>query len=120
LDSLAYVGTPCQIQAIRKASVFQGESNKDWPGNAKILIGLFCRENWSYTCLRALVEDDYGTKMGDIKKFDIKRKRIIGYKEDGSSVEIPITYRMELKNGNWRTYDFLVENISLVQNYNRE
>ncbi len=90
MDSLAYVGTPCQIQAIRKASVFQGESNKDWPGNAKILIGLFCRENWSYTCLRALVEDDYGTKLGDIKKFDIKRKRIIGYKEDGSSVEIPL------------------------------
>ncbi len=39
---------------------------------------------------------------------------------DDSSVEIPITYRMELKNGNWRAYDFLVENLSLVQNYNRE
>ncbi|MFQ5887311.1 MAG: Coenzyme F420 hydrogenase/dehydrogenase, beta subunit C-terminal domain [Candidatus Hydrothermarchaeales archaeon] len=90
MDSLAYVGTPCQIQAIRKANVFQGDSNKDWPGNAKLLIGLFCRENWSYTCIRALVEDDYGVKLEDIKKFDIKRNRLIGYKKDGSSVEIPL------------------------------
>ncbi len=90
LDSLAYVGTPCQIQAIRKAAVFQGDSNKDWPGNAKLLIGLFCRENWSYTCIRALVEDDYGVKLDDIEKFDIKRGRIIGLKKDGSSVEIPL------------------------------
>ena len=90
MDSLAYVGTPCQIQAVRKANVFKGDSNQDWPGNAKLLVGLFCRENWSYTCIRALVEDDYGVKLGDIKKFDIKRKRIIGYKNDGSTIEIPL------------------------------
>ena len=39
---------------------------------------------------------------------------------DGSNVEIPITYRMELKEGVWRAYDFLVESLSLVQNYRRE
>jgi len=39
---------------------------------------------------------------------------------DGSDVEIPITYRMELKEGVWRAYDFLVESLSLVQNYRRE
>ena len=38
----------------------------------------------------------------------------------GTSVEIPITYRMELNNGVWLAYDFLVESLSLVQNYRRE
>lgn len=90
MDSLAYVGTPCQIQAIRKATVFPGETNKDWPGNAKLLVGLFCRENWSYTCLRALIEDDYNVKLEDVEKFDIKRRRIIAYKKNGNRVEIPL------------------------------
>ena len=39
---------------------------------------------------------------------------------EGSSVEIPITYRMELNGGEWKAYDFLVESLSLVQNYRRE
>ena len=39
---------------------------------------------------------------------------------EGTSVEIPITYRMELNDGVWLAYDFLVESLSLVQNYRRE
>ena len=34
-----------------------------------------------------------------------------------SSKEIPIFYRMILKNGKWKVYDVVVENVSLVQNY---
>ncbi|MBE0558117.1 MAG: ABC transporter substrate-binding protein [Proteobacteria bacterium] len=34
-----------------------------------------------------------------------------------SSKEIPITYRMILKDGTWKVYDVVVENVSLVQNY---
>ena len=34
-----------------------------------------------------------------------------------SSKEIPIYYRMILKNGKWKVYDVVVENVSLVQNY---
>ena len=34
-----------------------------------------------------------------------------------SSKEIPIFYRMILKDGKWKTYDVVVENVSLVQNY---
>jgi phospholipid transport system substrate-binding protein len=34
-----------------------------------------------------------------------------------SSKEIPIVYRMILKDGKWRVYDVVVENVSLVQNY---
>lgn len=31
--------------------------------------------------------------------------------------KIPVNYRMLLKDGNWRVYDVIIENISLVRNY---
>ena len=34
-----------------------------------------------------------------------------------SSKEIPITYRVLLKNGAWKVYDVVIENVSLVLNY---
>ncbi len=34
-----------------------------------------------------------------------------------SSKEIPIDYRVILKDGTWKVYDVVVENVSLVQNY---
>jgi phospholipid transport system substrate-binding protein len=34
-----------------------------------------------------------------------------------SSKEIPITYRAILKNGMWKVYDVVIENVSLVLNY---
>ncbi len=34
-----------------------------------------------------------------------------------ASKEIPIIYRMILKDGKWKVYDVVVENVSLVQNY---
>ena len=34
-----------------------------------------------------------------------------------ASKEIPLTYRVILKNGAWKVYDVVIENVSLVQNY---
>jgi phospholipid transport system substrate-binding protein len=34
-----------------------------------------------------------------------------------SSKEIPVFYRVILKDGTWKVYDVVVENVSLVQNY---
>lgn len=31
--------------------------------------------------------------------------------------KVPVSYRMLLKNGSWRVYDVIIENISLVKNY---
>ena len=33
------------------------------------------------------------------------------------SAEIPINYRLYLKDGQWRVYDVIIEGISLIQNY---
>ena len=35
-------------------------------------------------------------------------------------IEIPITYRMELVDGKWMAYDFLIESLSLVTRYRTE
>ena len=35
-------------------------------------------------------------------------------------IEIPITYRMELVDGKWMAYDFLIESLSLVTSYRTE
>lgn len=35
----------------------------------------------------------------------------------GDGRKIPVAYRMMLKNGSWRCYDVLIENVSLVMNY---
>jgi phospholipid transport system substrate-binding protein len=34
-----------------------------------------------------------------------------------SRVEIPVDYKMYLKNGRWRAYDVVIEQVSLVRNY---
>lgn len=39
---------------------------------------------------------------------------------DNEEVVIPVTYRMKYNGLEWQAYDFLVENLSLVQNYQRE
>jgi phospholipid transport system substrate-binding protein len=65
------------------------------------------------------------------KILDYSNEKIIFYKEAmlaenqaeiqskviTSSKEIPIFYRMILKDGKWKVYDVVVENVSLVQNY---
>jgi phospholipid transport system substrate-binding protein len=65
------------------------------------------------------------------KIFDYSDEKIVFYKENmisdrqaeilskivTPSKEIPIFYRMILKDGKWKVYDVVVENVSLVQNY---
>jgi phospholipid transport system substrate-binding protein len=65
------------------------------------------------------------------KILDYSDEKIVFYKESmiakdkaevqskivTSSKEIPIDYRLILKDGKWKVYDVVVENVSLVQNY---
>ncbi len=65
------------------------------------------------------------------KILDYSNEKIVFHKEDKisekqvevhskiitSSKEVPIIYRMINKDGKWKVYDVVVENVSLVQNY---
>ncbi len=87
---VAYVGLPCQLQALRKLQFFSEELGSEWAKNVELTIGLFCRENWAYTCFRAMVEDDFGVKLSEVEKFDIKKGKIIGISGGETIVSIPL------------------------------
>ena len=87
LNSLAYVGMPCQIQAVRKAQFFEVKSRQEWPRRIKVTLGLFCAESFTYPELVKLVESK-GKSMDQIKKWDIKGK-LLGY-YNGGVLKIPL------------------------------
>ncbi|MEE8168180.1 MAG: Coenzyme F420 hydrogenase/dehydrogenase, beta subunit C-terminal domain [Candidatus Hydrothermarchaeales archaeon] len=87
---LAYVGLPCQIEGLRKVAAVSRDIGQDWMEKVTLQIGLFCRENWSYSCFRALLQDDYGVDLEKVKKFDIKKGNIIAYLSNGDKVEFPL------------------------------
>jgi phospholipid transport system substrate-binding protein len=62
---------------------------------------------------------DYSNEKVDFYKENMSKdtQAEIQTKVVTSSKEIPIFYRVILKDGNWRVYDVVVENVSLVQNY---
>ncbi len=76
LYKLAYVGTPCQIQALRKAQLLDSEKVKqEWPRRVKFSIALFCAESFPYSKVVELTEK-HGRNIGEVKKWDIKGKLI--------------------------------------------
>jgi len=61
----------------------------------------------------------YTNEKIDFYKENIKSENLaeVQTKVITSSKEIPIFYRLIQKGGEWRVYDVVVENVSLVQNY---
>ena len=61
----------------------------------------------------------YTTEKIDFYKESIKSEKLaeVETKVITSSKEIPIFYRLIQKDGAWKVYDVIVENVSLVQNY---
>jgi len=73
--SLAFVGTPCQIQSIRKIEAFP---LKKYSGMIKFTVGLMCTEAFSYEGLmRKHIEGVLGVNLNDVKKINIKGKVLV-------------------------------------------
>lgn len=77
LNKIAFVGTPCQILAIRRIQKF-------FPKYAKHLaltIGLFCTESFSYDGLMIKkIQNELGLNLNDIEKVNIKGKFLVSMK----------------------------------------
>ena len=84
---LAFVGTPCQIEAIRR---IQTVLKKDYIDKLKLAVGLMCSESFSY---EGLVEDYIKRKLGidprDITRINIKKKLVLSMKSCETK-EIPL------------------------------
>jgi len=84
--SIAFVGTPCQIRAIRKMQMF---SLKKYTKPLKFLIGLMCSECFMY---EGLVEKHTHQKLGldlnDIEKMNIKGKILVKTKSEVETIPL--------------------------------
>lgn len=96
LDKIGIVGTPCQIQAVRKAQLYP-IGLRDVPDKIALAIGIFCMENFPYQGLYQMVEDHCATKIDNVTKMDIGKGKFTVYTERGAHTEIPlkVTHKYE-------------------------
>ena len=72
---VAFVGTPCQIHAVRK---MQMSGVKKYTGQIKFLVGLMCSECFDYEGLMEThIRGKLGINPADIKKINIKGKMLV-------------------------------------------
>ena len=87
LSSIAFVGTPCQIQAVRR---IQRSPLKKYSQAMGLTIGLFCSESFSYKGLMLeKIQTELGIDLHDIVKMNIKGGLILNLKNK-SQVTIPL------------------------------
>jgi coenzyme F420 hydrogenase subunit beta len=74
-QSLAFVGTPCQIQAIRK---MEAAKLRRYTSRIKFTVGLMCTEIFTYEGLMEKhIQQTLGINLRDVKKMNIKGKVIV-------------------------------------------
>ncbi|MHA2290491.1 MAG: Coenzyme F420 hydrogenase/dehydrogenase, beta subunit C-terminal domain [Promethearchaeota archaeon] len=88
LEKLAFVGVPCQINAVRKLQLSSPLS--DDYGKFKLIIGLYCYSNYTYDLLKTFVQGELGIPLSNVEKFDISEGKFYIYKKDESVEQVPI------------------------------
>lgn len=85
--SLAFVGTPCQIQAIRKIEAFP---LKKYSSIIKFTVGLMCTESFTYSGLmQKHIQETLGVNLSEVRKINIKGKVLVTTKT-GETKSIPL------------------------------
>jgi len=73
--SLAFVGTPCQVQALRR---MQMVPLKKYAEALSFAVGLMCTEAFTYEGLvEGQIRRELGVDLGDIRKVNIKAKVLV-------------------------------------------
>ena len=96
LKRLAFVGMPCQIQAVRKLQYFPPLSDEF--GKFNLVIGLFCTSNYSYDSMKDIIQKEIGVQINNVKKLDVSKGKFIVYTKDGDIKDIKINF---LKKYSW-------------------
>lgn len=85
-QSLAFVGTPCEIHAVRK---MQMAGLKKYTGPIRFLIGLMCSECFSYEGLMEKhLRDALHLDLSSIKKINIKGKMLVATETGTTSIAL--------------------------------
>jgi len=84
--SIAFVGTPCQIHAIRKLQMF---GLKKYTAPLKFLIGLMCSECFAYEGLMEKhIHETLGINLNDVRKMNIKGKMLVTTKSGVKTIPL--------------------------------
>jgi coenzyme F420 hydrogenase subunit beta len=96
LDKIGIVGTPCQMQALRKAQLYP-VGIRDVPDKIALAIGIFCMENFPYEGIRSIVEDHCNVAMQSLAKVYIGKGKFWAYTNRGAVIQVPLkeTYKYE-------------------------
>ncbi|MCW3994143.1 MAG: Coenzyme F420 hydrogenase/dehydrogenase, beta subunit C-terminal domain [Candidatus Bathyarchaeota archaeon] len=84
--NMAFVGTPCQIRAIRKIQML---GLKKYAKPFQFLIGLMCSECFTYEGLMEKhVREKLGLSLNDIEKMNIKGKILVKTKSEVKTIPL--------------------------------
>ncbi|NHI92238.1 MAG: 4Fe-4S dicluster domain-containing protein [Candidatus Lokiarchaeota archaeon] len=89
LKKLAFVGTPCQVQAMRKYQVYSDVFKDVW-GKIEFIIGIFCMESFPYPDVMKISEEICKTPINNVSKMDINKGKFFVYNLNKEAVEVPI------------------------------
>jgi coenzyme F420 hydrogenase subunit beta len=91
LDRIGIVGTPCQMQAVRKGQLYP-VGLRDVPDKIELAIGIFCMENFPYQSLKQIVEDHGAMKLESVKKMEVGKGKFTITGERGQVVQLPLKW----------------------------
>ena len=96
LDKVGIVGTPCQMQAVRKLQLYPIGA-RDVGASIALAVGIFCMENFPYQSILQLVEDHAAMKLEAVKKMEIGKGKFWVYGKRGQVVQLPlkVTHKYE-------------------------
>ena len=89
LKKLAFVGTPCQVQAMRKYQVYSNIFKDVW-GSIEYIIGIFCMESFAYPDVLKISEEICKTPVNNVSKMDINKGKFFVYNLNKEATEVPI------------------------------
>ncbi|AAM01754.1 Coenzyme F420-reducing hydrogenase, beta subunit [Methanopyrus kandleri AV19] len=88
-DSVALVGTPCQITAVKKSKMYPyGLANVT--ERVKLTVGIFCTENFQYESLLKLLED-MGVDVENVERMDISHGEFIVRTKNGDVHSVSVS-----------------------------
>ncbi|MGQ9719707.1 MAG: Coenzyme F420 hydrogenase/dehydrogenase, beta subunit C-terminal domain [Candidatus Jordarchaeum sp.] len=89
LKKIAVIGTPCQIQAVRKSQVFS-DGFQELMGDVAYIIGIFCMENFAYQNMKKISEEYCKVNLENARKMDINKGQFSVHSKTGESTSVPI------------------------------
>jgi len=89
IDKIGMVGMHCLTYAVRKMQLYPFGA-RHLPNKMALLLGIFCTENFSYTGIKAIVEELHKVNIEHVQKMDVSKGKMIVTSTLGERVEVPV------------------------------